>query len=101
VRVQLRPMNDEEFAAWLPRMRDGYAADMVSNGGMAQEKATAKAIADTARLFPDDKPADDQAVFVLEADGEPVGDLWVCERDDSLYRCLFIYDVNIDEPHRG
>jgi hypothetical protein len=95
--VQLRPMRDDEFAAWLPRARRGYADDMIRNGGVSVERATAKAAADTEALFPGDRPSALQSVFVIEADGEPVGELWVAERDQPEFRYLWVYL----RPRRG
>ena len=51
--------------------------------------------------MPDAQPSSDQFVFVVEADGESVGELWVAERDGDLGRGLWIYDVQIEEAHRG
>ena len=94
-------MREDEFVAWLPQMRDGYARSMIDDGGLAPERATKKAAEDTEQLFPGGRPSDQQLVFVIEADGEPVGDLWLCERDDALQRCVFVYDIHIEESHRG
>jgi GNAT superfamily N-acetyltransferase len=99
--VTLRPMTEEEFARWLPAMRDAYADDIARNGGASEEVARRKALADVGRLFPDDAPSAEQLVFVIEADGEPVGDLWLCERDGEMGRMLWIYDVRVEERHRG
>lgn len=100
--VQLRPMRDDEFVAWLPQVRDGYARSMIDHGGMTPEAATAKAEADTEQLFPGGRPAAEQLVFVLEADGERVGELWLCKREDMSRRpCLFVYDVHVDEAQQG
>jgi hypothetical protein len=41
--VELRPMRDDELAAWLPPMRERYAADMVEQAGAPEEQATVKA----------------------------------------------------------
>jgi GNAT superfamily N-acetyltransferase len=102
VSVQLRPMGDDEFAAWLPQMREGYARSMIDHGGFTPEAARSKAEADAEHLFPDGRPAAEQLVFVVEADGEPVGDLWLAKRDDMSGRpCLFVYDVHIDEAQQG
>jgi len=30
-----------------------------------------------------------------------VGDLWVAEREDGLYPSLFIFDITVEEAHRG
>jgi hypothetical protein len=32
VGVQLRPMRDDEYSAWLPQVRDGYAQSMIEEG---------------------------------------------------------------------
>jgi ribosomal protein S18 acetylase RimI-like enzyme len=101
VSVRLRPMTDDEFAAWLPQMRERYASDMVEFAGMSPERATAKAVDDIERLFPGGRPSPQQLVYLVEADGEPVGDLWLAERDDTLEHSLFIFDIRLDEAHRG
>ena len=94
-------MREDEFERWLPKMRQGYAEDMIRNGGVAEERAHAKASNDVEQLFPGERPSPDQLVFVIEADGEPVGDLWVAERDGDLEPSLWIYDVHVAEAHRG
>ena len=99
--AQLRPMRDDEFVAWLPLMRDRYAQDMVEHAGMTRDGATAKAVADIERLFPGGRPSAEQLVFVIEADGEPVGDLWLAEREETMQPCLFVYDIHLEEVHRG
>jgi GNAT superfamily N-acetyltransferase len=99
--VKLRPMRDEEYADWLPHMRDDYARSMMEEGGVPPESARETAAAQTEQLFPDLRPAADQLVFVVEADGEAVGQLWLADRDDLLERCLFVYQIHIAEPHRG
>jgi GNAT superfamily N-acetyltransferase len=95
-------MRDDEFVAWLPQVRDGYARSMSDHGGMTPSAAAAKAEADTEQLFPGGRPSTEQLVFVIEADGEPVGDLWLAEREDMSKRpCLFVYDVHVDDAHQG
>lgn len=100
--VSLRPMSQDEFAHWLPGARDRYARDIArSGGGSDEEAALRKAIEDTEQLFPGDHPSPDQFVFVVEADGEAVGEFWFAERGTGLGRCLWIYDIRIDEAYRG
>jgi len=96
----LRRMDQDEFARWLPIMRDSYAEDIVRSGS-DEDAARRKAIEDTEQLFPGERPSPDQYVFVVEADGEAVGDLWFAERATGLGRCLWIYDIRIDEAYRG
>jgi GNAT superfamily N-acetyltransferase len=99
--VELRPMRDDEFAAWLPVMRDRYAKDMIRDAGLPPERANAKAVDDIDRLFPGGQPSAEQLVYVIEAEGEPVGDLWLAERDDAFQPGVFIFDITVEEPHRG
>jgi GNAT superfamily N-acetyltransferase len=101
VAVDLRPMRDDEFAAWLPRMRVGYAQAMIEDGGFPPEGAREKAAADTEALFPGGRPSREQVVLVIEADGEAVGELWVAERRDMSQPCLFVYDIHLEKEHRG
>ena len=35
------------------------------------------------------------------ADGERVGELWLCERDGQMFHDLFVYEIRIDSQHRG
>jgi ribosomal protein S18 acetylase RimI-like enzyme len=99
--LSLRPLSDDEFAAWFPRVRDGYAEDMAAHGGVDPEKAKAMAASQMDDLFPGRAPSPQQLVYVIEADGERVGELWVCDRDTPLQHALFVYFVGIDEEHRG
>ena len=99
--VQLRPMRDDEFEVWLPQVQKGYAQAMIEDGGFPAEAANAKAAADVERLFPGRRPSSDQLLFVLEVDREPVGELWLAQREDTGDPCLFVYDVHVAEAHRG
>jgi GNAT superfamily N-acetyltransferase len=100
--VELRPMRDDEYGAWLPELRDGYARAMVDDGGFSPEAAAAQAETQMEQLFPGGAPSAEQLVWVIEADGERVGELWLCEREDMSRRpCLFVYDVHVDDAHQG
>src|SRR5205085_2879444 len=89
-------MEDEEFVAWLPLLREDYAQDLVRDYGMSADKALAKAVAE----IDGHRPAG-HSVFVIEVDGEPVGHLWLVERRDGYEPTLGVYDVDVDEPYRG
>lgn len=94
--LQLRPIEDEEFVTWLPLLREDYAGDLVRDYGMPADKARAKAGAE----IDGHRPAG-HSVFVIEADGEPVGHLWLVERRDAYEPTLRVYDIDVDEAHRG
>ena len=94
-------MRDDEFTTWLPVMRERYAADMVEQAGMTAERAAAKAADDVERLFPGGVSSPQHSIYVIEVDGDPAGDLWVTEREETLEPCLFVYDIRLEERFRG
>ncbi|HEY2327008.1 MAG TPA: GNAT family N-acetyltransferase [Gaiellaceae bacterium] len=98
--TSLRPMTPDEYGAWLPAAREHYAAD-ITRAGASEELAREKSERDFARLLADGVATAGQWLYVVEADGESVGILWVAERDDDFGKNLFIYDIQIDEAQRG
>ena len=94
--LQLRPMENAEFVAWLPLLQEDYAQELVRDYRMSADQARAKAVAD----IDGHRPAG-HSVFVIEADGEPVGHLWLVERRDAYEPTLVVYDIDVDEPFRG
>jgi ribosomal protein S18 acetylase RimI-like enzyme len=100
--VTLRRIRADEFEPWLRSAQAGYEESRRVHGGLSAETAQRRAAADVAALFPDGKPSDEQLVYVIEADGERVGELWVAERDGpDQGRLLWIYAVEVDARHRG
>ena len=89
-------MEEEEFVAWLPILRDDYAEDLVRDYRMSADKARAQAVAEI-----DGHRSAGHSVFVIEVDGEPVGHLWLVERRDAYAPTLSVYDIDVDEPYRG
>lgn len=99
--VAFRTMTDEEFAEWLPLMRERYERDLQRDFGMSPEGARAHSDASIDRLVPGGKLLPDHVVFVIEVDGEPGGDLWLAEREENSQPTMFIYDITVDERFRG
>lgn len=93
---EIRPIEDEEFVAWLPLLRDDYAQDLVRDYGISPEEARRRSAAE----IDGSRPAG-HSVFVIEVDGESVGHLWLVERRDTDEPVLSVYDIDVDEPHRG
>ena len=89
-------MEEEEFVAWLPLLRDDYAEDLVRDYGMSAEKARAQAVAEI-----DGHRSAGHSVFVIEVEREPVGHLWLVERRDAYEPTLVVYDIDVDESYRG
>ncbi len=99
--VRLRPMRPDEYPAFIAASKADYTHDMVVHGGMLPAVAERKSEEDHAAILPDGLATAGQWIFVVEADGEAVGHLWVAERGTPERRALFIYGVEIEEGQRG
>ena len=99
--ARLRPMRPDEFPAMVAASKAGYAHDITVHGGMAAEVARQKAESDFATILPDGLATPGHAMFVIEANEQPVGRLWIAERTAYGARSLFIYEIEIDGEHRG
>ena len=89
-------MEEEEFVAWLPLLQEDYALDLVRDYGMSADQARAQAVAEI-----DGRRSAGHSVFVIEVEREPVGHLWLVERRDAYEPTLVVYDIDVDEFHRG
>ncbi|SEQ71026.1 GNAT family N-acetyltransferase [Microlunatus flavus] len=94
-----RVMTPEELGPWQERSVAVYAQDGLDGFGGDLELALADAREDFARLLPDGLGTADTSLGVLEADGVPVGHLWV--RHHRAPGMSYVYDVEVDEVHRG
>jgi ribosomal protein S18 acetylase RimI-like enzyme len=99
--LRLRPMTDEEFAAFRARAVHDYAVEKVAAGEWPDERAQELAEEQTDTLLPDGK--DTQGMFIVMAEAEAdgaVGYAWLA-LDGHDVSCAWIYDIAIDEEHRG
>jgi GNAT superfamily N-acetyltransferase len=94
-------MRDDELVDWLPEMQAEYAEHMIRDAGLEPEQAAARAAAEMEQLFPGGRPSTEQLLYILEAEDVPVGNLWLCRREDSFQSGMFVYNVRIDEQYRG
>lgn len=94
-------MTDAEFAEWLPTVIARYAEDMANNGAMDPAAARAQAEQQTEQLFPSGRRSPEQWLYVIEADGERVGELWVAERVNDDRTVLWVFSISIEERQRG
>ncbi len=101
--VRLRPLRDDEFPAFLDDGRRQYAVDLRENGGMDRDQAEAKAARDFEQLLPDGLATAGHTISAIEeaATGERVGRLWFADREVSGRTIAYLYDITIDERHRG
>lgn len=99
--LRLRPITAGEYPALIAASRAGYAHDIEVHGGMPREAAEHKADADIAAVLPQGPDTPGHSIYQLESGAETVGRLWVAEREMDGRRVLYIYEIEVDEPHRG
>ena len=98
-RLTLREPTPAEYAAYRIHVRDGYAEDLVTNGGHERDEATEKAERDTQDLLPEAGPAEGQVVRIAEVDGRRAGFLWVGRA--QIPGIAWVNDVEVDAALRG
>lgn len=99
--ASLRPMRPDEFATSIAATRAGYARDIEVSGGYPRSMALQRANEDIARILPKGLETAGQLFFVIEHEGLAVGRLWLGERMSGTVRTLFIYEIEVDDGHRG
>ena len=99
--VRLRPLTTEEFPAFVAASKAGYAEGIELHGGQSHDAAQRKADADMAAVLPLGLETPGHAIFVVEADGTPVGRLWLAERESGGRRVIFVYDISIEPEFQG
>jgi ribosomal protein S18 acetylase RimI-like enzyme len=76
--VSSRPMRPgAEFDAWLAREVAGYAADIADSGSGPAGAAATEAARSYSTYLPDELDTPANAIWVIEADGRPVADIWL------------------------
>src|SRR5580698_9343144 len=99
--VSLRALTEEELSKFVEGDVDRYVEERVTSGespDVARRIATEQSEA----LFPDGKPAEGQLLFrVLDPDGSGVGTLWIGPQPTGAPGSFWVWDVSIEEMHRG
>lgn len=98
--VTLRPMTDEEFAAYDERSVLDFAEQMVELGGHDLGSALAESERQQRELLPHGLATEGQHLLVVESEGVRVGILWVGPRQDRS-DLWWVWDVEIDAGFRG
>ena len=101
--VRLRQMTKDEFSAWLPWAIGDYAREDVEHKLIEPERARANMSAFLESVIPRGPRTEGHRLSIVEdaTTGERVGYTWWAERDLDTGPAAWIYDVFIDEPHRG
>jgi ribosomal protein S18 acetylase RimI-like enzyme len=97
----VRRMTSEEYVEWEDRSIRSYAEDLAKARDVPLDVALERSRAQFPELLPQglDSPGT-WLMRVLDESGEPVGVLWLGPHRERE-GVVFVYDVEIDEAHRG
>lgn len=97
----LAPMNEEQYAAFIARTIDEFAADKVRSGQWAQDEAIEQSRRALAALLPQGRSTADNFLFsVLDDQATPAGTLWIGVKEYAGKRAAYIYDIWIAPEFR-
>ncbi|WP_441247237.1 GNAT family N-acetyltransferase [Kitasatospora sp. McL0602] len=99
-----RPIGHDDYDTWLAAARKAYLADLRASG-LTDEQARAKSDADHAQVLQQGPDTPGNALrTLLDADGTPVGTLWLAVHEDPLLiavRNAWVMTVEVDPTRRG
>ena len=99
--TRLRPLRDDEVAAYLPHVKTMYAAELVEHLHLGADAAAARAERSATDAFPGGVVGKGHWLFAVEdGEGTRVGVLWLGEPFDGETDSLWVYDIEIDPDHR-
>lgn len=100
--MKLHKMTPADFNAWSVLNKRDYAADKMKANRLTEAEANEIAERDFGRLLPDGLDSADNYLFTVQDDElGRVGYLWFGARGAADNRKAYIYDIVIDETHRG
>ena len=100
--MTLRRPTADEYQAWSALELEGYISEIVASGTMSCPAAEDQARREDAELLPQGLDTPGQLIFRLEAEGQPVGWLWLAlQRPHGDPGVGFIYNIVVDETFRG
>jgi ribosomal protein S18 acetylase RimI-like enzyme len=103
VDVSVRAMTQVEFDEWWEALGRSYAADQIAAGNWSPDKALELARQGNANLLPDGLATPGMLLLhAVRGDGTRVGVLWIgLTHPRGVPDCAFLYDIEVDEEHRG
>jgi GNAT superfamily N-acetyltransferase len=101
VAVALRAMRADEFSAYRRRMPLAYATEVARVSGRTPEELLGRCERGIQALLPDGLLTPGHVFRVAEDDGDRVGQVWFALRESDGRQLVWIYDIEVDEVHRG
>lgn len=99
--VRLRPMTQEEYAAWRERSVREYATEIAKSRDLDPESAAAQSAGEFAELLPDGLSSRDMHLWTAVVGDEAVGMGWFELRQRASGVSAWIYDISVDPARRG
>ncbi|HEX4789859.1 MAG TPA: N-acetyltransferase [Actinospica sp.] len=101
--ITLDPMGEEEFATWLEPFVRRHARNHINAGTWSEKDALQFAATEFRMMLPQGLQSDQQHLFTVResAGGEGVGMLWIALKMRGGKLDAFVYNLEIDEQHRG
>lgn len=100
--MTLRRPTSDEYRAWSSLELEGYISEIVASGSLSRAAAEYQARREDAELLPQGLDTPGQLIFRLEAEGQPVGWLWLAlQHPHGDLGVGFIYNIVVDESFRG
>lgn len=100
--VRLVPMTAKEFAEYLERDIERYAEENVKAGYWAPAEALEESRKEHQQLLPSGLATKDHHFLKIQDEGGiMIGEAWLKANHDTLLPSAFLYDLFIEEAHRG
>lgn len=97
----LRPLTDAEFEAWLGAVVPSYAADKVATGAWPSDQAVEMSRQEYQTLLPQGLQTPENHFYaIVDGHGQPVGSLWIAEKQRPGQRVAYVFDVTIAPAYR-
>ncbi len=99
--VQLELMTSAEFDGFYDHLIADYADSLARSGSVPAAEARAAAEEQNHQLLPDRERTANHELMIARAGGERVGMLWLFHDELAGVARCFVYDVEVEEVHRG
>lgn len=101
--IQLDPMSDSEYEQFAAESVRGYAEEKAQAGTWSREEALDRAQEEFDLLLPQGVASPDNYLFTVRdaRSQQSVGRLWFAMRGELGRREAYVYEVAVDESHRG
>lgn len=103
VELSVRAMTQAEFDVWSEQLARTFAETQIAAGNWPAEDAIVRARHGNADLLPDGVATEGMLLLkAVRPDGVAVGVAWVgLTHPRGTPGCAFLYDIEVDEEHRG